>query len=64
LERWTRIIREGGGVVDSQNGGVVPGAHHNLNGDPEEVVADLVKRVVGFVEGLEKTESSVAGSRL
>tara|TARA_R110002003_G_scaffold171_8_gene13942 strand:+ start:35168 stop:36121 length:954 start_codon:yes stop_codon:yes gene_type:complete len=64
LERWTRIIREGGGVVDSQNGGVVPGAHHNLNGDPEEVVADLVKRVVGFVEGLGGNESSVAGSRL
>jgi pimeloyl-ACP methyl ester carboxylesterase len=64
LERWTRIIREGGGVVDSQNGGVVPGAHHNLNGDPEEVVADLVKRVVGFVEGLGENESSVAGSRL
>jgi pimeloyl-ACP methyl ester carboxylesterase len=64
LERWTKIIREGGGVVDSQNGGVVPGAHHNLNGDPEEVVADLVKRVVGFVEGLGGNESSVAGSRL
>ncbi|KAH7092261.1 hypothetical protein FB567DRAFT_434732 [Paraphoma chrysanthemicola] len=64
LERWTRIVREGGGVVDSKNGGVVPGAHHNLNGDPEEVVADLVRRVVGFVEGVEKSEEGVAGSRL
>lgn len=35
LERWTRIIREGGGVVDDEDGGVVPGAHHNLDGDPE-----------------------------
>ncbi|KAI4626983.1 uncharacterized protein J4E87_004324 [Alternaria ethzedia] len=57
LERWTRIIREGGGVVNSITGGVVPGAHHNLDGDPEEVVQDLVGRVVGFVFalGLEMT---------
>ncbi|KAF2822244.1 DUF1749-domain-containing protein [Ophiobolus disseminans] len=65
LQRWTRIIREGSGVVDDTNGGVVPGAHHNLNGDPEEVVQDLVKRVVGFVESVEKNSDSVsAGSRL
>jgi pimeloyl-ACP methyl ester carboxylesterase len=65
LQRWTKIVREGGGVVDDKNGGVVEGAHHNLNGDPEEVVQDLVKRVVGFVEGLEKnSESGQAGSRL
>lgn len=64
LERWTRIVREGGGEVDDGNGGVVQGAHHNLNGDSEEVVRDLVGRVVGFVEGLEKSESGSAGSRL
>jgi hypothetical protein len=33
---------------------VVEGGHHNLDGDPEEVVGDLVKRVGGFVEGLSK----------
>ena len=65
LERWTRIIREGGGVVDDVNGGLVEGGHHNLNGDPEEVVQDLVKRVVGFVSGLDKDrESGVDASRL
>jgi pimeloyl-ACP methyl ester carboxylesterase len=65
LDRWTKIIRNGGGVVDDKNGGVVPGAHHNLNGDPDEVVQDLVKRVVGFVEGLSKnSESDASGSRL
>lgn len=65
LERWTDVVREGGGEVDDANGGVVPGAHHNLNGDPEEVVKDLVERVVRFVEGLEsKSESGSAGSRL
>jgi hypothetical protein len=44
----------------------VQGAHHNLNGDPEDVVRDLVGRVVGFVEGLEmeKSELESAGARL
>jgi pimeloyl-ACP methyl ester carboxylesterase len=65
LDRWTKIIRNGGGVVDDKNGGVVHGAHHNLNGDPEDVVQDLVKRVVGFVDGLGKnSESDASGSRL
>ncbi|KAH7385891.1 hypothetical protein BKA66DRAFT_63378 [Pyrenochaeta sp. MPI-SDFR-AT-0127] len=64
LQRWTKIIREGGGVVDDEDGGVVPGAHHNLDGDPEEVVQDLVKRVCGFVKGLENSEWSNTGSRL
>ncbi|KAF1945884.1 DUF1749-domain-containing protein [Clathrospora elynae] len=54
LQRWTRIIREGGGVVDDEDGGVIPGAHHDLDGDPEDVVQDLVKRVCGFVSGVEK----------
>jgi pimeloyl-ACP methyl ester carboxylesterase len=53
LKRWTNIIRTGGGIVDDEDGGVVPGAHHNLDEDPDEVVQDLVKRVCGFVTGLE-----------
>jgi pimeloyl-ACP methyl ester carboxylesterase len=53
LKRWTHIIRTGDGIVDDEDGGVVPGAHHNLDGDPEEVVQDLVKRVCGFLTGLE-----------
>ncbi|OAK95342.1 DUF1749-domain-containing protein [Phaeosphaeriaceae sp. SRC1lsM3a] len=61
LARWTRIVREGGGEVDDVNGGVVEGAHHNLNGDPEEVVKDLVNRVVGFVKGV---EGGQGGARL
>ncbi|CAN9160300.1 unnamed protein product [Alternaria alternata] len=67
LQRWTRIIREGGGVVDDEDGGVIPGAHHNLDDDPEEVVQDLVKRVCGFVTGLDKDTSpkwKKAGSHL
>jgi pimeloyl-ACP methyl ester carboxylesterase len=53
IQRWTRIIRSGGGIVDDEDGGVIPGAHHNLDGDPEEVVQDLVKRVCGFIAGLD-----------
>lgn len=52
LERWAGFVREGGGRVDEVNGGIVEGGHHNLDGDPEEVVGDLVKRVVGFLGGL------------
>ncbi|CAG5164544.1 uncharacterized protein ALTATR162_LOCUS6668 [Alternaria atra] len=55
LQRWTRIIREGGGIVDDEDGGVIPGAHHNLDDDPKEVVQDLVNRVCGFVTGLDKS---------
>jgi pimeloyl-ACP methyl ester carboxylesterase len=54
LERWTRIIRAGGGIVDDEDGGVVQGAHHNLDEDPDEVVQDLVKRVCGFLTGLDQ----------
>ncbi|KAF1918436.1 hypothetical protein BDU57DRAFT_199031 [Ampelomyces quisqualis] len=64
LERWGRIIKEGGGRVDEENGGVVEGAHHNLNGDPEDVVADLVERVKRFLEGVEGREGGAGGARL
>jgi hypothetical protein len=54
LERWTKIVQKGGGVVDEEHGGIIKDAHHNLNDDPEDAVRDLVKRVVGFVQGIEK----------
>ncbi|KAF2197022.1 DUF1749-domain-containing protein [Delitschia confertaspora ATCC 74209] len=49
VERWTGFVRRGGGVVDEDDGGVVEGASHNLNGDGEAVVGDLVKRVLAFL---------------
>ena len=64
LSRWAGFVKDGGGVVDEVHGGVVEGGHHNLDGDPEEVVGDLVRRVVGFVEGLEKGVDTDGGSRL
>jgi pimeloyl-ACP methyl ester carboxylesterase len=57
LTRWTEVIRKHGGHVDYYNGGIVPGAHHNLNGDPENVVQDLVGRVVRFVKNIESASS-------
>lgn len=59
FERWAGFVKETGGVVDEVNGGIVQGGHHNLDGDPEEVVRDLVGRVVGFVEGLRQGESEL-----
>ncbi|KAF2654643.1 DUF1749-domain-containing protein [Lophiostoma macrostomum CBS 122681] len=53
MKRWTDAVKAGGGVVDEANGGFIKGAHHNLNDDPEEVVADLVGRVKKFVENVE-----------
>lgn len=53
LGRWARFVKEAGGTVDEVNGGVVEGGHHNFDGDPEEVVGDLVGRVVRFLGGLE-----------
>jgi len=63
IQRWTRLVREGGGAVDDTNSGIVVGASHNLNGDPDNVVKDLVNRVVRFVQKVEKSESGSA-SRL
>lgn len=51
LERWAGFVKDGGGKVDEVNGGIVEGGHHNLDGDPEEVVRDLVQRVLGFLGG-------------
>ncbi|KAL1592766.1 hypothetical protein SLS60_011182 [Paraconiothyrium brasiliense] len=52
LKRWAKIVKGGGGSVDEVNGGVIKGATHNLNDDPEDVVQELVGRVVRFVGGL------------
>jgi len=52
LERWMEIVEDGGGKVDRGVSGVVKGASHNLNGDSEEVVQELVRRVVRFLDTL------------
>ncbi|KAM3415020.1 hypothetical protein BST61_g10157 [Cercospora zeina] len=52
VQKWTDMVRAGGGTVDPGSG-VVKGASHNYNGDPEEVVHDLITRVVGFMSRLD-----------
>ncbi|TKA21741.1 hypothetical protein B0A50_08747 [Salinomyces thailandicus] len=62
VTRWMRIVEESGGEVDQINGALVPGASHNLNGNPAGVVQDLVQRVAGFVGRLDKGDFRVGGA--
>ncbi|OQO07369.1 hypothetical protein B0A48_07066 [Cryoendolithus antarcticus] len=66
VSRWTAATLIGGGVTDNANGGVVEGASHNLNGSPEAVVQDLIRRVVGFVGRLDGGElvHAAGGARI
>lgn len=56
VKRWVRAVEEGGGgaVVSGDSTRLLEGASHNLNGNPEWVVDELCRRVVRFVEELEK----------
>ncbi|WPH01118.1 Hypothetical protein R9X50_00395300 [Acrodontium crateriforme] len=56
IDRWSEIVKSGGANVDEVHSGVVLGASHNLNGNPEAVVQDLVRRVVGFIDRLDKND--------
>jgi hypothetical protein len=66
VKKWTGVANAAGASIDEQNGGVVPGASHNLNGNPDSVVQDLVGRVLAFVGRLDKGEfgQSTAGARI
>jgi hypothetical protein len=52
IEKWIGFVKKGNGKVDEENSGIVEKATHNLMGNPEEVVADLLKRVLGFLAAL------------
>jgi len=52
LARWVGIAKQGEGKIDETNSGIVEDASHNLNGNPDTVVSNLVKRVLGFIGGL------------
>lgn len=66
VQEWMHITESGGGVVDGLNGGVLEGASHNLNSQPPNIVADLVRRVNGFIMRLEKGElvANAAGAKI
>jgi len=57
LGRWKEAVEKGGGRVDAENGGVVDGARHNLEGDDEAVVEELCRRVVRFLHNFVEEES-------
>ena len=52
LQRWIGVIKHGKGRVDEANSGVIEGATHNLSGNDEKTVKDLLQRVVGFLNGI------------
>ncbi|KAK5000467.1 hypothetical protein LTR28_013064, partial [Elasticomyces elasticus] len=51
--KWTKVAKEMGAQVDEENGGVVLGATHNLNKDPDGIVDDLCTRVVSFLRNMD-----------
>lgn len=56
VERWHEHVRWSGGIID-KGSGLVPGASHTLKegGQPLE---NLVERVIGFLERLEKVDKT------
>ena len=56
IERWGRVVKGSGGIVDDDNGGIVRGATHNLEGNCEEVIRDLCRRVCGFLGKVERED--------
>ncbi|KAI9892408.1 MAG: hypothetical protein M1814_001611 [Vezdaea aestivalis] len=57
VTRWGwDFVTNGKGVLDMQNSGLVHGASHNLVGDPESVVQNVVGRVVRYLGRLERGE--------
>ncbi|KAK4500231.1 hypothetical protein PRZ48_008418 [Zasmidium cellare] len=53
VQQWTSVVKESGGNIDDKNGGIIPDASHNLNGNPDSVVQDLVTRVVNFIDRID-----------
>ncbi|TVY90362.1 UPF0613 protein [Lachnellula willkommii] len=51
-KRWIEIAKRGAGKVDEENSVPLAGASHNLAGNSDEVVQGLVRRVLGFLNGL------------
>jgi hypothetical protein len=64
LQRWIKFVRDGGGIVDEVNGGIVNGATHNLNDDDKAIVDDLCSRVTGFLKKIANGGFQPTSSRL
>jgi pimeloyl-ACP methyl ester carboxylesterase len=53
MDYWTRLVKEGGGIVDVENSAIIPKASHNLQGDDTKVVMELCDLVCRFVKNVE-----------
>jgi hypothetical protein len=51
ISKWINIVQRHG-KVDTKYSGVIDGASHNLKQDSADVVAELVRRVIGFLGDL------------
>jgi alpha-beta hydrolase superfamily lysophospholipase len=59
LDRWIKFIKAGTGKVDAVNSGIIANATHNLKRNPEDVVQELVTRVLQYLLSLSKTVGSI-----
>lgn len=64
IQTWSKVVKESGGNVDDTNSGIVEGASHNLNGNPEQVVQDLIRRVLGFISKIDQNNFSSNTARM
>jgi len=56
VDRFTRIVKQHGGIVDEENGGIVPGATHNLRNDSDEVLQSLFRKVQGYLKRIDRDD--------
>ena len=57
MKRWSGIVNKSNGSLSSASG-IINGAHHNLDQDGEDVVQDLIGRVVTFASEVEGKPSA------
>jgi alpha-beta hydrolase superfamily lysophospholipase len=57
VERWSKVVKGSQGRLGTASG-VVPGAHHNLDEDSDDIVQELVRRVVEFAKEVDGSRSS------
>jgi hypothetical protein len=56
VSKWISIVQKHGNV-DTEHSGVITGASHNLKRDSADVIADLLRRVIGFLNSLRSSAS-------
>lgn len=54
VKRWIGIVKSTGGDVDEEHSGIIEKATHDYKEAPKEAYEELTRRVLGFLEGLEK----------